>query len=92
MRFDLTDAPPEPLPDALVGNVYRCQGGNKTAFWVVVAADDRGVVCLGIDREGAITSSANYGRHVFEGYPWQRFPIGRVTEMPDLSFRVEWLG
>ena len=89
MKFDLKDAPEE-IPSTLIGNIYRCKGGNKTKYWVIVADTPGAVVCLGIDSDGNVTSSVNYGRHVFEGTPWAREPIGRAMDLSSLNFSIVW--
>lgn len=90
MKFNIENAPNFP-DETLVGNVYRCKGGNKSKYWIIVAASrEVGIVCLGINEKGEITSSGNYGLHVFEGYPWSREPIGRVNAMPSLEWEIQW--
>ena len=90
MKFNLDGAPPEPPPSSLVGNVYRCKGGNKSRYWVIVAVHRGTCVCLGLDEEGNVTSSTNYAEHVFDGFPWSRELIGRAIDMPDMNFRIAW--
>lgn len=90
MKFNTTDAPEIDPPHSIVGNVYRCMGGRKSGYWIVVAVHVNTVVVLGLNNEGEITSSSNYGLHVFYGNPWSREPVGRVIEMPDLNFVIEW--
>lgn len=90
MNFNTTGQPRDFNSSDLIGNVYKCKGGNKTAYWIVVAVRDGTVICLGIDRDGNITSSVNYGVHVFCGYPWCREALGKVTDMIDLNFTISW--
>jgi hypothetical protein len=93
MKFNLAAAPPDPPPSTLVGlvgNVYRCKGGNKSKYWVIVSVHNRTCVCLGLDDEGNVTSSTNYSEHVFEGFPWSRELIGRAVDMPEMRFNVAW--
>lgn len=90
MKFDTTAKPDFDTPDDIIGNVYLCKGGNKTRFWIVVAIRVNTVVCLGVDQDGNITSSSNYGLHVFDGCPWSRQPVGKVLDMPDMNFSIRW--
>lgn len=92
MKFNVENAPKPPRDDGLIGNVYRCKGGRGylNKFWVVVGQNGNTVICLGINEMGEIISSANYGAHVFLGYCYSREPVGRVTEMPNLDFTIEW--
>lgn len=96
MKFDLKDAPIIDNEVLQVGNIYSCKGGRNSnhKFWVVVALTDNSVVMLGIDQEGNIISSANYGRHVFDCssqyFTRGRERIGIVVDMPELTFNVKW--
>ena len=49
---------------------------------------------LGIDNEGNIVSSADYGQHVFNCqspyFTRGRDIVGRCKDMPALNFSVEW--
>lgn len=78
-----------------VGNVYKCHGGGKTRFWVVMGFDDRSVSMLGINAEGKVTSATTYGRHVFEGFHYgdnlfkQRRLVGRVNGLEQLTFDLQ---
>lgn len=58
---------PQPtiIEPATVGNVYACKGGQKTDYWIVIRATDTAINCVGVDKEGRITSTANYQPHVF---------------------------
>lgn len=90
MRFNLP-TPTAPLEDVLeLGNVYACKGGGKTAYWIVVGIGDRSVNLLGINRDGAVTSTANYGQHVFESSSFNRTIIGRCEGLEDLQFDIVW--
>jgi hypothetical protein len=91
MKFNL----PQPLPDAedglRTGNVYRCQGGGKTRYWIVVGMDERTVNLLGINGEGEVSSTANYGRHVFESAMFKVRPvIGFCAGVTALNLDVAW--
>jgi hypothetical protein len=92
MKFNL----PEPVPigdeGLRIGNVYRCHGGGKTHFWIVVGLDERAVNLLGINRQGIVTSTANYGRHVFEGaFNFKgRHVIGFAAGVTELNLDVIW--
>lgn len=92
MKFDFDNKPDFETQDEvdLVGNVYLCKGGNKTRFWVIVGVRANTVICLGVDEEGNITSSSNYGLHVFHNSPWARKRVGRVIDMPEMKFNVAW--
>lgn len=98
MKFNLPVPLPRPERDESlrIGNVYACKGGGKTAFWVVVGLDDRCVNLLGINRDGVVTSTQNYGRHVFEGSASSLFKkralLGRCEGLEGLDFDVQWYG
>lgn len=95
MKFNLPKPEPAPAFDTSlrVGNVYRCKGGGKTRYWVVVGLTDRTVNLLGVNSDGAITSTANYGAHVFEGGPnfTGRELVGHCAGLDSLDFDIEWL-
>ncbi len=92
MKLDFSDKPKfvDQIEVGLVGNIYRCKGGNKTNYWLIVAVRENTVICLGLDDEGNVTSSSNYGLHVFYNSPWARRPIGRALDMPEIKFSVSW--
>lgn len=96
MKFNLPAPMPHPEPDdkLRVGNVYACKGGGKTAFWIVIGLDDRGVNLVGINRDGVVTSTQNYGRHVFEGPASALFKkrtlLGYCAGLENLEFDVQW--
>ncbi len=92
MRFDFSGRPDfdTQLEDSLIGNIYRCKGGNKTNYWMIVGVRASTVICLGLDDEGNITSSSNYGLHVFHNSPWAREPLGKAIDMPEMRFNVAW--
>lgn len=77
-----------------VGNVYKCSGGGKTKYWIVVGLSECGVHMLGINGAGEVTSTANYGRHVFEldGFNFKgRKLLGRCDGIDALEFDITWL-
>ena len=93
MKFNL---PIEPdtidTSELRVGNVYKCKGGGKTSFWIVINFDDRSVQLIGINREGVITSATAYGRHVFDNSTtlFRREPLGYCADMENLEFNITW--
>lgn len=95
MKFTLPT--PQPIPDIdttlRVGNVYACKGGGKTRYWIVVGLDDRAVNMLGIDTDGKVTSTGNYGVHVFSGKfaGFQRQLLGRCDGVENIDLDVIWL-
>lgn len=100
MKFNLPlPQPKEELPDnreVTIGNVYRCHGGGKTRYWVVVGCDERTVNLLGINDAGDVTSTANYGVHVFSRQ-WEtykhhrdRSKIGFCAGLDELQFDIDW--
>lgn len=95
MKFNLPQPAPNQLPDTSlrVGNVYRCKGGGKTHYWIVIGLTERTVNLLGINSDGAVTSTSNYGAHVFEGSVGfaGREMVGRCSGLSDLDFDIEWL-
>jgi hypothetical protein len=95
MKFNLPQPAPQPAFDTSlrVGNVYRCKGGGKTHYWVVVGLSERTVNLLGINSDGNVTSTANYGAHVFEGNigVTGREMLGRCAGLDSLDFDIEWV-
>jgi hypothetical protein len=96
MKINMDNAPKFPNEGLEIGNVYRCKGGANSdqKFWVVVGLPRDRVVMLGIDNEGNIVSSADYGQHVFNCqspyFTRGRDIVGRCKDMPALNFSVEW--
>ena len=93
MKFNLPIEPEAIENNELrVGNVYKCKGGSKTSFWVVINFDDRSVQLIGINRDGIITSASAYGRHVFDNSSalFRREPIGFCAEIENLEFNIQW--
>lgn len=93
MKFNLP-LEPEAMDSSelLVGNVYKCKGGGKTSFWIVINIDDKSVQCIGINRDGVITAATSYGRHVFDNSTtlFRREPIGFCPGIDALEFNIEW--
>jgi hypothetical protein len=76
-----------------VGNVYKCKGGGKTVFWVVIGFDDKAVQLIGINREGIVTSATAYGRYVFDNSTTlfrAREVIGFCAGLEGLEFDIQW--
>lgn len=96
MKFNLPiPAPEPPLDNSLrLGNVYACKGGGKTRYWVVVGLDDRAVNMLGINADGQVTSTGNYGLHVFENRHagFMRELLGRCEGIEAMEFDIAWIG
>jgi hypothetical protein len=73
-----------------IGNIYACKGGQKTDYWIVVGLTDTVVNCVGTDKEGRITSTANYLPHVFNGrytgYP--RPVVGRCEGLVGIKLKL----
>ena len=98
MKFNLPTPLPHPERDETlrIGNVYPCKGGGKTRFWIVIGLDDRSVNLVGINSDGVVTSTQNYGRHVFEGNTCSLFQkrtlLGRCEGLESLEFDVQWYG
>lgn len=95
MHFNVPDKPEKEsdLSSLEVGNVYACKGGNKTKYWVVIGLDAKAVHLIGINGDGVITSTASYGRHVFEGHGnifKGRELLGHVSGLDQLNFDVVW--
>jgi hypothetical protein len=90
MKFNLPsqDAPLLEDQKLKLGNVYSCKGGGKTAYWIVVGIGGGAVNLLGVDMQGQVSSTANYGQHVFES---NREVIGRCEGIEDLEFDITWL-
>ena len=95
MKFNLPTPQPSPEVDTTLrlGNVYACKGGGKTNYWIVVGMNDRTVNLLGINRDGAVTSTANYGAHVFDGTSaaFGRELLGRCDGLESLDFDITWM-
>lgn len=92
MKFNLPAPTVEMQEDEAVrvGNVYKCKGGNKTAYWIVVGADSQSVNLIGINHEGVVSSTANYGIHVFTSPNFNRKLLGRCNGLEQLEFDIEW--
>jgi hypothetical protein len=94
MKFNLPQPAPKQHIDTTLrlGNVYSCKGGNKTHYWIVVGFDERVVNLLGVNSDGVVTSTANYGTHVFDarntGYG--RELLGRCDGIETMEFDVTW--
>jgi hypothetical protein len=93
MKFNLPEKDAPLLEDQKLrlGNVYSCKGGGKTAYWIVVGIGDRSVNLLGINLKGQVSSTANYGQHVFESARFNREVIGRCEGIDDLEFDITWM-
>jgi hypothetical protein len=93
MKFNIPDQAAPLLEDQklAIGNVYVCKGGGKTAYWVVVGIGERSVNLLGINRQGEVSSTANYGQHVFESNNFNREVIGHCAGINDLEFDIIWM-
>jgi hypothetical protein len=94
MKFILPQPAPRPAIDTSlrIGNVYPCKGGGKTHYWIVVGLSERTVNLLGINSDGQVTSTANYGAHVFEGsvgFPGRDL-LGHCGGMEALEFDITW--
>lgn len=93
MKFNLP-LPPAPLDsdELRIGNVYKCKGGGKATFWIVISFDDKSVQLLGINRDGVITSASSYGRHVFDNSTtlFRRVPIGYCADLENMEFNISW--
>ena len=94
MKFTIPQPAPRPAIDTTVriGNVYPCKGGGKTHYWVVVGLTDRTVNLLGINSDGVVTSTANYGLHVFEGSVGfsGRELLGHCGGLDSMEFDILW--
>lgn len=93
MRFNLPEqaVSMEFTSTVQIGNIYACKGGNKTKFWIVIGISERTVNLLGVNAAGEITSTANYGVHVFESglFPERRV-LGFCAGLDQLEFDVTW--
>lgn len=93
MKFNLPQEP-EVMDtyELRIGNVYKCKGGGKTAFFIVINMDDRAVQLIGINRDGIITSATAYSRHVFDNSTtlFRREPIGYCADLENLEFNIQW--
>jgi hypothetical protein len=94
MKFNVPQPAPRPALDTSlrIGNVYPCKGGGKTHYWVVVGLSERSVNLLGINSDGVVTSTANYGAHVFEGsigFPGRDL-LGHCEGLGTLEFDITW--
>lgn len=93
MKFNIPEQTP-PLLDneLLIGNVYKCKGGSKTDYWIVVGIDTKSVFLIGVNKEGVMTSATSYGRHVFDGSSplFNRKSIGRCEGIEQLEFDINW--
>lgn len=93
MKFNIPQPAPRPAVDTSlrVGNVYQCKGGGKTHYWIVVGLTDRAVNLLGINLHGEVTSTANYGPHVFEDRAgFGRELLGHCGGLDALEFDITW--
>lgn len=93
MKFNI----PEPVipldnDELCIGNVYKCKGGGKTSYWIVISFDDRSVQLIGINKDGVITSATSYGRHVFDNSTslFRRAPLGYCAGLEELEFNITW--
>ncbi|HNB53998.1 MAG TPA: hypothetical protein PK530_18770 [Anaerolineales bacterium] len=88
---------PKPVPtqektELRVGNVYPCKGGGKTRYWIVIGMQGSSVNLLGINGDGVVTSTANYGAHVFQESTWSngRELLGHCPGIAELEFDITW--
>lgn len=95
MKFNVPQPPVPLLPEGLepvVGNVYACKGGGKTRYWIVIGISDRTVNLVGVNSEGAVSSTVNYGVHVFTNTAhFGRELLGRVDGLGELAFDITWI-
>lgn len=87
MKFDVQAIDPElDSQEPRVGDVYPAQGNRPTAAWVIVATSQSGSTAymLGIDRHGAICSTASYNFHALR----DRLRIGTV-DLSGLNLTVQ---
>lgn len=91
IKFDVGENPPESRDGVCVGDVYGSKQHKVTRYWAVMAIRDNLVICLGLDKDGNITTGTTYGLHVFEGgCGWGgRKRLGRITNL-NTAFHVEW--
>lgn len=83
----------QPAHELRVGNVYPCHGGKKTRYWIVIGLSERAVHMVGINDAGDITSTANYGAHVFNGRHAgfkQRPVLGFCEWASEMAFTIRW--
>lgn len=96
MKFTVPTPAPRPAFDTTlrIGNVYACKGGGKTHYWIVVGLSERAVNLIGINSDGVVTSTANYGPHVFDGchVGFGRELLGHCGGMESMEFDIEWFG
>jgi len=93
MEFKMPESKPrlaQTLSPIQIGNIYKCKGGAKTSYWIVVGENESTVNLIGINDAGKVTSTANYGRHVFESSMWSRDIIGYCHGLQDMAFDIEW--
>jgi hypothetical protein len=88
MRFDMSDRPAtEQDFGPRVGDVYRMKGGRKGGgYWVIVGQVNRMSVCIGLNFEGEIVSTTQYGTDVFE----RRDRVGFVRNISELVLDIQW--
>lgn len=67
------------------------QRRKKTDYWIVVGFDDKSVNLLGINKNGEVSSTVNYGIHVFTSPLFNRVLIGRCSSIEKLEFDIEWI-
>lgn len=94
MKFNVPETG-APLDTSIlqIGNVYRCKGGSKTKYWIVVGMDEKTVFLLGINGDGVMTSATAYGRHVFDGSSnlfRGREVLGYCAGLENLEFDIQW--
>ena len=96
MRFNLPQPAPKPPIDTSLrlGNVYQCKGGGKTHYWIVVGLNERTVNLLGVNSDGVVTSTANYGAHVFDerNAGFGRELLGQCGGIETMKFDINWYG
>lgn len=96
MKFNVPTPAPRPVVDTSlrIGNVYPCKGGGKTHYWIVVGLSERSVNLIGINSDGVVTSTANYGAHVFDerNVGYGRELLGHCAGVESMEFDVEWFG
>lgn len=92
-----TQTMPVPPPTGIeselrVGNVYACKGGGKTRYWIVVGYDGKSVNMLGVNADGKVTSTCNYGAYVFDNTSkyWHRPVIGFCHGLDKMKLQIEW--
>lgn len=86
MRADMQFAPP---PEGVfAGDVFRAHGPRHDGFWLVVAVNGNSAHCLGLSRDGEITSTASYGLHALR----EREVVGRCVNLNAINLEITWLG